>query len=282
MLAAPHVLRQRARRPQRPRSNCPAAVVVSLPTSGSAPQPGRMSNRVDISALWRMYYRWHRLRLRDARVRERRRHVLRPRHIPRARATRSAICKVRWQWRHTAALLPTSRQQSLRTSGASSHARCVLRMRECARHADSVARLPRAQRALHLATCVTKRRCDVATSPCAALVLIPESSSSLRSIFYMPPKSGFCLDADSAYPKKCIGTLFFRGHGSMTSKKKRTLGTPHQNQTNAAPRPGRPRRGRLRVFRPQSAPGGLPQTAAAHGRSIPHRQPPPPAPSWRR
>mmetsp|Transcript_30381 Transcript_30381/g.91103 ORF Transcript_30381/g.91103 Transcript_30381/m.91103 type:complete len:232 (+) Transcript_30381:754-1449(+) len=161
MLAAPHVLRQRARRPQRPRSNCPAAVVVSLPTSGSAPQPGRMSNRVDISALWRMYYRWHRLRLRDARVRERRRHVLRPRHIPRARATRSAICKVRWQWRHTAALLPTSRQQSLRTSGASSHARCVLRMRECARHADSVARLPRAQRALHLATCVTKRRCDV-------------------------------------------------------------------------------------------------------------------------
>jgi len=99
MLAAPHVLRQRARRPQRPRSNCPAAVVVSLPTSGSAPQPGRMSNRVDISALWRMYYRWHRLRLRDARVRERRRHVLRPRHIPRARATRSAICKVRWQWR---------------------------------------------------------------------------------------------------------------------------------------------------------------------------------------
>mmetsp|Transcript_30376 Transcript_30376/g.91081 ORF Transcript_30376/g.91081 Transcript_30376/m.91081 type:complete len:208 (+) Transcript_30376:754-1377(+) len=137
MLAAPHVLRQRARRPQRPRSNCPAAVVVSLPTSGSA------------------------LRLRDARVRERRRHVLRPRHIPRARATRSAICKVRWQWRHTAALLPTSRQQSLRTSGASSHARCVLRMRECARHADSVARLPRAQRALHLATCVTKRRCDV-------------------------------------------------------------------------------------------------------------------------
>mmetsp|Transcript_9334 Transcript_9334/g.28210 ORF Transcript_9334/g.28210 Transcript_9334/m.28210 type:complete len:231 (+) Transcript_9334:977-1669(+) len=201
MLAAPHVLRQRARRPQRPRSNCPAAVVVSLPTSGSAPQPGRMSNRVDISALWRMYYRWHRLRLRDARVRERRRHVLRPRHIPRARACvggwswpshvlflpgarntlsdmQSAVAMAAWvrrgnpslfntvptcshACRHTAALLPTSRQQSLRTSGASSHARCVLRMRECARHADSVARLPRAQRALHLATCVTKRRCDV-------------------------------------------------------------------------------------------------------------------------
>mmetsp|Transcript_6224 Transcript_6224/g.19620 ORF Transcript_6224/g.19620 Transcript_6224/m.19620 type:complete len:236 (+) Transcript_6224:783-1490(+) len=104
MLAAPHVLRQRARRPQRPRSNCPAAVVVSLPTSGSAPQPGRMSNRVDISALWRMYYRWHRLRLRDARVRERRRHVLRPRHIPRARA-----CVGGWSWPSHVLFLPGAR-----------------------------------------------------------------------------------------------------------------------------------------------------------------------------
>mmetsp|Transcript_30378 Transcript_30378/g.91091 ORF Transcript_30378/g.91091 Transcript_30378/m.91091 type:complete len:212 (+) Transcript_30378:754-1389(+) len=80
MLAAPHVLRQRARRPQRPRSNCPAAVVVSLPTSGSA------------------------LRLRDARVRERRRHVLRPRHIPRARA-----CVGGWSWPSHVLFLPGAR-----------------------------------------------------------------------------------------------------------------------------------------------------------------------------
>jgi len=52
MHAASHASRQRVLRPRRPLGGRPAAVVVSLLTSGSAPQPGRMSKgAVDLVGL---------------------------------------------------------------------------------------------------------------------------------------------------------------------------------------------------------------------------------------